>query len=301
MAARSVGGVQVASVTECVVSAVAWDIIALLNGSTTSSTLARDSLREAMSLPGAEADGVCGLVVNALRFSAGYGIYVSLSTDRFVSRTLDAIARRRGRRHLLMIGRYDQRAFEDGAAMCRVGRLANSIRRVFNEQRSANLQLEVLGHAQDRWEAALGGLGCVTARECAEAVREAAAQSHSDWLVERELFDAPSGGERLQEDCWRGHGMTHRAARRTFVVVGWTPRRHYPTHMIVMSHYMPTAATRERLVPLLLPRHVTSDALANTLIRLHQLRQRCRGSCRADMVSTVAVSMRPSSQVCFAP
>lgn len=301
MAARSVGGVQVASVTECVVSAVAWDIIALLNGSTTSSTLARDSLREAMSLPGAEADGVCGLVVNALRFLAGYGIYVSLSTDRFVSRTLDAIARRRGRRHLLMIGRYDQRAFEEGAAMCRVGRLANSIRRVFNEQRSANLPLEVLGHAQDRWEAALGGLGCVTARECAEAVREAAAQSHSDWLVERELFDAPSGGERLQED-WLEGAWDDPSGSAADLRNRWldSPQALSNAHDCDVALYADGGYTGA-IGATLLPRHVASDALANTLIRLHQLRQRCRGGCRAYMVSSVAVSMRPSSQVCFAP
>ena len=47
-APRSVGGLQLASVVECVVGAVASELLFLLNGCTLASQLARDSLREVM-------------------------------------------------------------------------------------------------------------------------------------------------------------------------------------------------------------------------------------------------------------
>merc|ERR1711862_436900 len=47
---RSMGGLQAPSVVESVVSAVASGLLLLLNGSSTASLLARDSLRQAMNL-----------------------------------------------------------------------------------------------------------------------------------------------------------------------------------------------------------------------------------------------------------
>ena len=49
-APRCVGGLQLASVVECVVGAVASELMFLLHGSTLASELARDSLRDACSL-----------------------------------------------------------------------------------------------------------------------------------------------------------------------------------------------------------------------------------------------------------
>ena len=74
------------------VAAVASDLLCLLNGSSQTSLLARDALRQALECDPSELDSHSGLVTDALRFLAGYGLYLSLSTDRFVSRVLDALA-----------------------------------------------------------------------------------------------------------------------------------------------------------------------------------------------------------------
>ena len=49
-----------------------------------------------MATPPGQVQAFGGTVTNALRFLAGYGIYVGVGADRFVSRLLDAAARRAG-------------------------------------------------------------------------------------------------------------------------------------------------------------------------------------------------------------
>ena len=61
-AERSVGGLQLASMVECAVSSVASELLFLLNGNTTASELARDSIREAMRTDPEEACRFSGLV-----------------------------------------------------------------------------------------------------------------------------------------------------------------------------------------------------------------------------------------------
>ena len=68
---RSCAGLQVASVVEAAVASVAKDVLLLLNGNTTASALARNSLREGMYLAPQETAGFVGVVPNAMRFLAG--------------------------------------------------------------------------------------------------------------------------------------------------------------------------------------------------------------------------------------
>ena len=87
-APRSVGGLQLASVVECVVCAVASERLFLLNGCTLASQLARDSLREVVMADPMTSDVVYSFVPKAMAFLASYGIYVTVATDKLVGRTL---------------------------------------------------------------------------------------------------------------------------------------------------------------------------------------------------------------------
>ena len=60
-------------------AAVARDLVIFLNGRLQAGTLARDSLRKAFAIPAAEVDALDGLVPSAMRFLAGYGVYVCVS------------------------------------------------------------------------------------------------------------------------------------------------------------------------------------------------------------------------------
>ena len=69
---RGVGGLQLASVVECVVGAVSSELIFLLNGRTLASDIARDSLQDAMFSDHVSTDFMSGLVPKAMAFLAGY-------------------------------------------------------------------------------------------------------------------------------------------------------------------------------------------------------------------------------------
>ena len=94
-APRNVGGLQLASVVECAVGAVASELMFLLNGNTLASVLARDALREAMLSDPLTTDFEDGLVLKAMRFLSGYGIYLTVATDQLVGRMLDNHASKR--------------------------------------------------------------------------------------------------------------------------------------------------------------------------------------------------------------
>jgi hypothetical protein len=128
MASRSAGGAQLASVVESVASPVARDLLTLLNNKTMAGLLARDSLREALEMSPEDAEAADGLILIAMRFLAGYGIYVGVSTDRTVCRILDALARSADVLPQVMVNPWDHRAVASGLRWCRVGRTANSIR-----------------------------------------------------------------------------------------------------------------------------------------------------------------------------
>ena len=126
LVAASSGGLQIPSVVESVLAAAASDLLLLLSGYTTASILARDALREVLFLPGAEAEQATGLVVQAIRLLAHYGIYINVQTDHFTSRVLDGLPAQSA--HLL-VGPY--KSTPPSVTVARVGFVANTSRLLF--------------------------------------------------------------------------------------------------------------------------------------------------------------------------
>ena len=187
LARRARAGLQLPSVVEAAVAGVAKDVLLLLNGSSPASLLARDSLREGMSLPPEAVVDFKGVVPNAMRFLAGYGIYIGVSTDRTVSRLLDALALRLACDPQPLVGPFDPRAHRRAADLCRVGRLANSFRLAVARLRDAAVPPGAWG-APDVWVPALVGLALLSPAECAAAARGAGEASSRDWQVECSIF-----------------------------------------------------------------------------------------------------------------
>ena len=76
----------------------------LLNGGTLASDLARDALQEAMLSDPLTTDCSDGLVLKAMKFLSGYGIYLTVATDKLVGRMLDNYAaRHKVRGHPLIV------------------------------------------------------------------------------------------------------------------------------------------------------------------------------------------------------
>ena len=142
LAPRGIGGVQLPSMVESMVSAVASDLLTTLNGCTQASSLARAELREAMSLPSAQVSQYSGILANSLRFLAGYGFYLTVSTDRLVSRVLDQLRLAAGSPAAQMVGGMDADGHRRGAVYCRVGPLANAVRRVISWLRAERPRTE---------------------------------------------------------------------------------------------------------------------------------------------------------------
>jgi hypothetical protein len=90
-AKRSHGGLQFTGLTPGYVAQVARTLQALLLGGTDASTLARDQLQQAQEMHPKEVGGRTGIVCNAMRYLAGYGIYLTVATDRHVGRMVDEI------------------------------------------------------------------------------------------------------------------------------------------------------------------------------------------------------------------
>ena len=74
-----------------------------------------------------EVDTTFGLVNRALTFLAGYCMYVSISTDRFVGRMLDAHANILRIKGHALVGAFDSEKYTKAQAYCRTGRYANAI------------------------------------------------------------------------------------------------------------------------------------------------------------------------------
>ena len=131
LAPLNAGGVQAPSIVECMVGAVARDILILLAGQTRCAQLARDSAKQAMEgqWPRGTPDG---LVSRAFNFLAGYGIYITLSTDRTTGRILDVIQGRACCHGHPMVGRFSDVAFRAGMQFSRVNALSINIRRIVN-------------------------------------------------------------------------------------------------------------------------------------------------------------------------
>ena len=121
-------GLQFASLVEGAVSSVASELVFLLNGKTMASCLARDALKEAVYTHPIKIHNNLGLISKAMSFLAGYGIYVTLSTNRFVARMLDVHAQTRKVSGPPLIGPLNFNFFRRGQEYCRIGYLANTFR-----------------------------------------------------------------------------------------------------------------------------------------------------------------------------
>ena len=206
VASRRLGGVQAPSVVEMMVSAVASDFPLLLNGNTTVSLLARDSLRDAMLCDPMEANEYSGMVTRALRFLSTYGIYATVSTDRFVSRVLENL-RGASRIRQSMVGRYMPAVAAEARTWCRVGYIANEVRRVLATMRDAGVPY-ARWDREDMWRARLREAFPRSPRACAEAVGRARADSIRDWSTECVIFKHGEGCRICQKIGARRLGKT---------------------------------------------------------------------------------------------
>ena len=186
LAPYSVGGLQTTSVVECTVGAVARDLMNLLNGSGMASSLARDSLRHAMSALPLTPAILSGTVCRSIRHLAAYGIYLSTAPDRSVGRILDKLHERRHLRCLSLAGPYNSADEKVGLRFCRVGPLANGIRNIVTRLRNANITCHnwhrspILRHSK-----ALTG---IPRRRLQEAISLAVLDSQNDWSQELHIF-----------------------------------------------------------------------------------------------------------------
>lgn len=184
---RAAGGLQLPSVVECMVARVACELLALLNGSAQASTVVRDSLPEGMLVDPAVAVDFSGLVPNAMRFLAGYGMYVTTSTDRTVARILDAIAREQGFRCHSLVGPFDARLFHQGQTFCRIGNVANAVRRVVRDLTARRVPRD-LWRRPAEWLRILHPACKVSAAACARAADVAVRQAQCEWETECVMF-----------------------------------------------------------------------------------------------------------------
>ena len=189
-AAHSHGGLQVPGVVESLAAAVAADLLSLLSGDSVASRIAREQLRASMNLEPPEATADMGLLTRALRFLAGYGLYVTVSTDRVVGRILDCLAQQSSSSPQTLLGPCRQARIEDAARFCRVGYVANAVRKSVNSLRLAGQFAEDWGTA-DAWARELHDWD-VDAAACARAAQLARRQSQLDWRTECLLFGLPA-------------------------------------------------------------------------------------------------------------
>lgn len=181
------GGVQVPVLVECMITAVARDLLLLLSGTSRCAQLARDALRQVMEgqLPD---DAPRGLVSRACDFLAGYGLYLTCSADRTVGRILDVLQASAGVRGHPMTGPFSQAAFEAGFVYSRTGRLATCLRQVVSSLRNNGIPLGQWHTHMGRWEQRIVA-GCgATARQCLDAAVIATAQAQADWETEAAIF-----------------------------------------------------------------------------------------------------------------
>ena len=141
LVAKEAGGVGAPSVVEAVASSCASDLIMLLSGVSTASSVARDFLRHAMSLPPDQVEAWDGLVLRGMRFLSGYGFYITVSSDRLVGSVLDSLASSSAPPHDLLDS-FDELSFVAAQRFCRVGVLANTIRAALASFRLAGLPVD---------------------------------------------------------------------------------------------------------------------------------------------------------------
>ena len=186
-APRNIGGLQLASIVEYAVASVASEALYLLNGLTLASQLARDSLRFAMNEDPGSLTASTGLICRALTFLAGYGIYVTVATDKLVGRMLDALASKHKDIGHPLIGRFMMQDFARAQKYCRFGKIANTIRFAIAKLTSGGVPKRNWT-ATRTWKQALPGAGFLDARQCRDAYLEATSQSSLDYTTECFIF-----------------------------------------------------------------------------------------------------------------
>ena len=186
-APRNIGGLQLASIVECAVASVASEVLYLLNGSTIASQLARDSLRFSMMEDPATPSSSSGLMYGAFSFLAGYGIYVTVATDKLVGRMLDSMASKYKDIGHPLIGRFRAQPFALAQKFCRIGRIANTIRRAIDTITSRGVPT-LRWKRVCTWTSVLPGKGFVDGRQCRDAYLAALLQSSIDRTSECFIF-----------------------------------------------------------------------------------------------------------------
>ena len=205
LARQQVGGAQLPSVVESMVAAVMRDVLALINGTSPASQIARDTLRQAMVMAPCLSADHTGVVTSALRFLSGYGIYVGVSTDRWVGRLLDAHQHRHRIAFQKIVLPFRESDYLAGGSLCRVGPIANSLRMGCAGLRSAGTPFS-LWCQHNVWAPHLPVDSPISPQDCAAAVALASPRSERDWRSERLIFGAnPNAagiGEDWSEDAW---------------------------------------------------------------------------------------------------
>ena len=221
LVAASSGGLQIPSVVESVLAAAASDLLLLLSGYTTASILARDALREVLFLPGAGAEQATGLVVQAIRLLAHYGIYINVQTDRFTSRVLDGLPAQSA--HLL-VGPY--KSTPPSVTVARVGFVANTFRLLFQswdmEGRPAHSWSAV-----GLWQEVLPPAFPFTPLQCSRAVAHAQAMARRDWSTECSLFRPGFPPPQIPE-VWQPLLGNIKLCPPAHVLTIWIPSHHFP-------------------------------------------------------------------------
>ena len=186
LAPRRLGGLQLHSAVETLLGATSAEVLRLLNSPCLAGQLARDSLQEAMLMEPADAEQCSFMVVRAMRLLAGYGLFINASTERSVSRVLDHIVQAQGLSPAGLIGTFDARKFDSMAKFCRVGPVANAVRKILRSLKEQGIPPPSWGH-MDHWRN-LPGSCPVSPEICAAAVVASLAQSNRDWEVECGIF-----------------------------------------------------------------------------------------------------------------
>eukprot|EP00439_Symbiodinium_sp_Y106_P085146 s1457_g27.t1 len=119
-----------------------------------------------------------GVVLRALEFLAGYGLFITASMDRTVGRILDSVYSLQGTVPANMVGLFDARKFNASAKFCRVGKLAYAVRFRVDELRRDEVPCNTW-HSQALWEGLSEGAG-VSAHTCAAAAGMATDRALSD-------------------------------------------------------------------------------------------------------------------------
>ena len=142
---------------------------------------ARDSLRAALDSPPAELPRHCGLVATALHFLAGYGLYLNVSTDRFISRLLDNLNPAPPQP---LHGPFHPSRFEAAARYARCGTIAKQLL-------AQDVPPSRWGEAE-LWSNLLPEHLPLSSQACARAARAALQQADSDWQQECLIFHVPT-------------------------------------------------------------------------------------------------------------